>query len=550
MRQRALDAERAGDLTQASACFEAAAQAYPRDAALLNSVGSFHARNADSARALTYFDAALKILPDFGEAIVNRAIALTGLDRPTEALADLTACEAMLAGDARYWSTRGSLERSLGHLASAARSYDACLLRAPEHSRGARGRARLALERGEADAVVRLEGVLATNPGDAEAWLDLAQALDAAGRTGEAQAVAEALVERGPHWIDALEFLAQLRWGNGDHGAFCDHYPKALASSGNEPTVARSWVAMLASVDRHADAAELAGTLRAGKPEDASLALLEAAHAGVAGDDGRAERIYAALELATPERWLTEARHRLRRRELDRAEILAENVLAVEPESIAAWALRDIAWRLGDNPRHRWLHGQPGLVAYLPFAWNGYRDDIIDLLRRVHRTSVPPVGQSVRAGTQTRGGLFDRTEPALAQLCAALTDTLETYRAALPPHDEKHPLLRNREKRWRISGSWSVRLTGAGHHIAHIHTAGMVSSAAYLVVPPTSGEQDDQGALDLGVAPHDLRIALPPLLTVRPEPGRVALFPSTLFHGTRAFSHGERMSAAFDVTPA
>jgi len=32
------------------------------------------------------------------------------------------------------------------------------------------------------------------------------------------------------------------------------------------------------------------------------------------------------------------------------------------------------------------------------------------------------------------------------------------------------------------------------------------------------------------------------------EPGRLVLFPSYLYHGTRPFSAGERLSVAFDVS--
>jgi hypothetical protein len=34
---------------------------------------------------------------------------------------------------------------------------------------------------------------------------------------------------------------------------------------------------------------------------------------------------------------------------------------------------------------------------------------------------------------------------------------------------------------------------------------------------------------------------------VEPKPGRLALFPSTMWHGTRKFPAGERMTVAFDV---
>jgi hypothetical protein len=42
---------------------------------------------------------------------------------------------------------------------------------------------------------------------------------------------------------------------------------------------------------------------------------------------------------------------------------------------------------------------------------------------------------------------------------------------------------------------------------------------------------------------------LPPLATVEPKPGRLVLFPSFLFHGTRPFASGERLTIAFDLVP-
>jgi outer membrane receptor protein involved in Fe transport len=42
---------------------------------------------------------------------------------------------------------------------------------------------------------------------------------------------------------------------------------------------------------------------------------------------------------------------------------------------------------------------------------------------------------------------------------------------------------------------------------------------------------------------------LPPLATFEPKPGRLVLFPSFLFHGTRPFKGGERLTVAFDLVP-
>ena len=55
------------------------------------------------------------------------------------------------------------------------------------------------------------------------------------------------------------------------------------------------------------------------------------------------------------------------------------------------------------------------------------------------------------------------------------------------------------------------------------------------------------GSLDLGRPPPDLRLDLPPMATLHPERGCCALFPSTLYHGTRPVTGGKRMTVAFDV---
>jgi hypothetical protein len=119
----------------------------------------------------------------------------------------------------------------------------------------------------------------------------------------------------------------------------------------------------------------------------------------------------------------------------------------------------------------------------------------------------------------------------------------------LPAADSAHPLLRHRDDIWRLAGSWSVRLSGGGDfHTSHIHPQGLVSSALYLEVPPANGQAAQEGWLEVGRPPPDLRLDLPPLQIIEPKPGHLALFPSTLYHGTRPFSTGRRMTAAFDVT--
>jgi hypothetical protein len=87
-----------------------------------------------------------------------------------------------------------------------------------------------------------------------------------------------------------------------------------------------------------------------------------------------------------------------------------------------------------------------------------------------------------------------------------------------------------------------VRLSDSGHHVAHVHPKGLLSSACYLAVP-----YPEPGLLELGRPPLSEGVTLPPLSVITPVPGQLALFPSFMFHGTRPFSRGERITIAFDM---
>ena len=548
MRDTALQQERSGNFEEATNLFAAACLAYPSDIALLNSAGAFHARRQEHLRALGYFERALKLNRDYGEAVVNRAISLAALGRRDEAMAGLRNAQTKLSNDPRYWSMRASIERDCEDLAAAAASYNRCLLLNPTHQRALHGRARVALERAEQDAVARYRTALASTPDDGELWLGFAQALEADGDRATAMSICGQMARRAPGWVAAQELLAQQRWASGDQLSFCDHYRYAVQNAANAPELFQSWSRMLAGVDRFYQAAQIAAIARNRFPEDEIFALLEAVHAGEAGDDARADRIFNALSMTGIDRSVHESRHRLRTGQPEQAERLLAAVIEVQPDHVGAWALRDLAWRLLDDPRHDWLHGQDGLITTIPLDIDPQPfGELVVLLDQLHDRANCPVGQSVRDGTQTRGGLFDRAEIEITQLKRCIDSVVTRYRAGLPSTDPQHPLLRQRDNDLRISGSWSVRLGGGGQHVAHIHPHGLLSSAAHLVVPPDLSEPN-AGALELGRSPPDLRLDLEPIATIAPREGYCVLFPSTLYHGTRRFSDGKRLTVAFDVT--
>jgi hypothetical protein len=88
-------------------------------------------------------------------------------------------------------------------------------------------------------------------------------------------------------------------------------------------------------------------------------------------------------------------------------------------------------------------------------------------------------------------------------------------------------------------------LRDSGYHESHVHNHGWLSSALYLALPAESG--NDQGTLELGAPPKALNLDQPPLWEIEPRVGQLVLFPSWLWHGTRPFPSGERLTVAFDI---
>lgn len=549
---RAHDSAHNGDVEATRSLLSDALKEHPDNARLWHGAGNVLLKLGLADEAAEHFGRAHALSPGNLDAAVDQAIALSQAERYNAAISVLTAVEPQGAGLAHYCSTRANAERGAGHAAEAAEWYDRALAIEPARPKALLGRASVALERGEPTAVQRFDKVLQVDPGNPYVWLGKAQAHDVEGDSAGARNIMEQVAAQAPGYTDGLRFLAQLRLAAGE-ADFASHYADAVAKAPKDPNIRDSWGKVLAGLDYNAEAAEVMGKARTDFPEIEQFAFLEAVYAGAGGDDDRAEELFASLDEKPLDRLVHEARHRIRRSEYERAAQLLEEAIAIDAADIGAWALLGIVWRLTGDERADWLHAQAGL--------HGPRDlhdaetvlpPAIAMLHRLHDGSPLPLGQSLRGGTQTRGRLFDRTEPEFAALKAAIESTVEAYREALPAEDCAHPLLMHRHAPWRMAGSWSVRLSGGGdYHTSHIHPQGIVSSALYLELPDATPDDDEHaGWLELGRPPPDLRLDLPPLAMIQPRVGQLALFPSTLYHGTRAFSHGRRMTVAFDVSLA
>ena len=549
MAQRALARAAAGDDAGAAALFAEGLAAFPDDARLTNSAGNFHNRAGRPAEALALFERAIVLAPDLFEAALNAAIVATGLGQAARAAAILRRYEQHPAVDARYWRVRTDAERESQLYRDASSSLVKAAALDPANPKTARIRARLSLERNDAGVLADHEQALALFPGDPHLMHDYAQALALAGRMDEALEYTGALAEYLPTWAPGLILHAELRWARGETGHFADHFARAAAADGATPQIMLAWSSVLDGIDRHGESAAVLAQARARWPDLPELALAHAIALGEAGEAEAAETIFAGHAAFGGRDWaVARGRNLLRLGEIVPAEQTLGAVLEDHPADVQAWALIDLCWRMLDDPRHQWLHGQDNLVRQIALPLDPAElAALTELLDDLHRRSAPPIGQSVKIGTQTKGALFARYEPELARLEAALHEVLADYRAGLPAFDARHPLLSGRADPWRIIGSWSIRLEGAGHHAAHIHPRGTLSSASYYRVSPEVDTPGRGGWLELGRPPTGLVPGLGALHAVKPVVGTCVLFPSTLFHGTRPISTGTRMTVAFDV---
>jgi Tfp pilus assembly protein PilF len=434
-------------------------------------------------------------------------------------------------------------------LEEARAAYDAALQVSQTSQAACEGRARIALQLREDDAAEHCARALAFRNDDPD--LQAQMIITAASEIGrDAIPLLREFLDRHPQHILAQEVLADLQAQAGAGDGFLDAYVAALAKQPDSKPLLMSYWEILARSGRFAAAIESMDVRRHLFEGDRNFAILEINIASHSGLVERAGKLLESMDFQLDAQ-LARGLNRLQAGAPDEAASLLDGVVAVQPDNFEAWSLLEVAWRMTGDDRHGWLVGQPPLYGARDLDLGSAQlADIATMLRGMHQASAQPIGQSVRGGTQTPGQLFDRSAPEMATLTAALTFEIRQFVNDLPPADPRHPLLKHRNSGMAFGPSWSVRFTGSGHHAAHFHPGGILSSACYICVPDTLADDAEKpGWLEIGRPPAELGLDLPPLATFEPKPGRLVLFPSFLFHGTRPFSGGERLSVAFDLVP-
>lgn len=450
-------------------------------------------------------------------------------------------------GHLRLWHVLGLMHRALEDSAAAIDAFSRAAELSSTDPKITHALARVTMEAGK-PAVSLFNIAKKYSPGDGSVLQGRAAAQSAMGDNDAAIAGLDNTLIDSPGWLEGQEALANLRWMNGKRDQFASGYERALA---NEPGNVGLWFKLINSliqVERFSEADLVVGRARRAIKEVRNLDICEAICASELRDIERADRFFERVaphtEMPLAVRYM---RHTLRTGRPEEAARCGE-ARRRDPDANEMWPYLGLAWRMLDDKRWLWLERNERLIKTYDI---GNRIDMSALaahLRTLHVLKADMAGQSVRGGTQTDGPLFARADKEVRALRAVIVDTVASHMQTLAPIDPDHPTLRHAPGPVQFGGSWSVRLAGAGRHTHHIHPLGWYSSALYVSLPsPAQLGNPPAGWLTFGVPPDELGLDLPAYETVEPKVGRLALFPSIMWHGTMPFDDGERLTVAFDV---
>jgi predicted Zn-dependent protease len=234
---------------------------------------------------------------------------------------------------------------------------------------------------------------------------------------------------------------------------------------------------------------------------------------------------------------------------------LYQQSLRLVPHDQESLAGLSVALRLMGDARDEALNGYDALIQSFdlepPDGFSSMADFNAELnayLDRLHPESREYLRQSLRGGTQTPAQLFNAGHELVQKIKARIDEAVARYIAGLK-EDAAHPFLSRRAADFRYAGSWSSRLRDRGFHVNHIHPGGWISSCYYVAVPPAV-KDGQQGWIKFGEPSFAAPLADPIRRAIQPEPGRLVLFPSYMWHGTVPFHDAAaRTTIAFDVVP-
>jgi len=394
-----------------------------------------------------------------------------------------------------------------------------------------------------------------------QTWSVYARALLAVGELDAAERAYRESLLRAPDDISVATEFANVIWMRRGDMASAQGVLDVTYRAGASPAALLLVKAKL--LEGSGDLAGAARLLAMGverMPREVPVLLAAAQAAVEIGAIGDADRFAAQALRLGPDR--PEALNQATIVELaagrpDQALAIARRGLAVDPGNPSLWGWAATAARAVGDPLYAELYDYDAMVGVYeietPPGWaslEAYMADLAKVLRAMHPYDQHPFHQSLRHGSQTMQPLTGTADPALEAFFQAIDKPMHEHMARLGQGQD--PLRRRNTGKYLIDGAWSVSLKPGGFHKDHFHPQGWLSSAFYVETPDQALDVGDrQGWIRFGQPPIKMDPPLPPERYVRPQPGRLVLFPSYMWHGTEPFTTDEkRLTIAFDAVPA
>ncbi|MEM7430785.1 MAG: tetratricopeptide repeat protein [Pseudomonadota bacterium] len=460
------------------------------------------------------------------------------------------------ADDAQAWVALGQSERGLDNPESAEAAYRQAIQLQPgygtaHHDLGAL----LASQSRHEEAHDSLFVAMQSGVQGPEIAYNLATTLAGLNQFAQAEDLLNKATEAFPEGVELHRLLARLRYMRGEE-AFDGVIRSAVNKRPDYAPLVIAHAQLLRAAERFDEALDALKTL---SNDSEHRRAIDAEVSGICQDAGRYDEALAAAEqvagdnegygahvdlLIDPLMCLGRA---------DQAMPWIE--LARQSAPLNQWyiAMEATAARLLGDERYEQLYDyerfvQPYAVE-APEGWSSteeFRRDLNAALIARHQFNAQPLDQSLRNGTQTPRGMLGDPDPVIQGFLKAILEPIQAYRQHIGAADD-HPMTARNHGELRMTGCWSVRLHRDGFHVNHVHSEGWMSSAYYAEVPDEVDDGTHSGWIQFG----EPRFPVPgatPAKFVKPEPGTLVLFPSSMWHGTLPLTgDSARMTIAFDA---
>jgi protein O-GlcNAc transferase len=280
----------------------------PADEAAFLNLGNCRLRQGSPGEALPWYDHALRIKPEYGEALNCRGTALLELRRPEEALQSFERALAVTPGHAEALNNRGNALLELNRPDEALASYERALAIRPDYAEALYnlGSALLGLARPE-QALTSLDRALTLKPDSADALNNRGNALLLLSRVEEALASYDRALAIQPDYAEALNNRGDALQALGRRAELIENY-RALLRIKPDHDYALGYLlrAQLQCCDwteYEERAGQISSAVRAGKRADAPFDFLVISES--ADDQLRCAQTFAADKhpMATQPLW-------------------------------------------------------------------------------------------------------------------------------------------------------------------------------------------------------------------------------------------------------